>query len=196
MSGRDPPDATLVARAQAGDPQAFSQLVERHQPALYAVALRMLGRREDALDAVQETFLAAYRHLDRFRGDAALSTWLHRIALNTCYDLLRKRREEPVAEPPEVAGDHRFADDPADVAISAADVQRALLAVPVEFRAVLVLCDAQDLPYAAAADILDLPVGTVKSRLHRGRLALARGLTRSDPLEPVRAPRPSNTPRP
>lgn len=142
---------------------------------MYNLAYRMLGRRDDALDATQEAFLACYRKLGGFRGQAAFTTWLHRVALNTCYDALRRRsreepgREEGDAEPPPV-------EDPADATAAAVDVRRALLEVAEDFRAVLILHDVQGFLYDEIAEAIGVPVGTVKSRLHRGRVALARAL--------------------
>ncbi len=164
-------DRDLVDRYLAGEPHAFDELVRRHEPRVYNLAYRMLGRREDARDAAQDAFVSALRKLPTFRGEAAFSTWLHRVAVNACYDILRKRKREPhLAEVPEVAA---TGSDPSDVAAAAVDVQRALLGVPEGYRAVLILHDAQDLSYEETANILGVPVGTVKSRLHRGRVALA-----------------------
>lgn len=173
------PDAELVRRHLLGDRDAFATLVRRHERRVYNVALRMLGRPEDAADASQEVFLTCLRKLGGFRGDAAFTTWLHRVTVNACLDALRRRsREQPEEEPPERAtGDH------ADAAGAAADVQRGLLAIPEEYRAVLVLHDLQGLPYEEVAEALGAPVGTVKSRLHRGRVALARAL-RGEPTTP------------
>jgi RNA polymerase sigma-70 factor (ECF subfamily) len=140
----------------------------------------MTGREEDARDATQDAFLTVLRKLSSFRGEAAFTTWLHRVAVNACYDLLRKRQrapllqreghdDRPAAEPPPVS-------DHADSTALSIDVQRALLQVPQDFRAVMILHDVRDLPQEEVAAILGIPVGTVKSRLHRGRIALARAL--------------------
>jgi RNA polymerase sigma-70 factor (ECF subfamily) len=168
------PDAELVARASGGDDRAFAELVKRHERRVYNLAYRLLGREEDARDATQDTFLSCYRRLSSFRGDAAFTTWLHRIAVNASYDMLRRRKGvtlgvDDLPEPPP-APDH------SDRAVAAVDVQRALSHVALEYRAVLVLCDIQGLAYDEAAEILDVPLGTVKSRLHRGRIALGRAL--------------------
>jgi len=184
-SAGDQPDEELVRRYVAGDPAAFSALVARHERRVYNLAYRMLGREEDARDATQDAFLTALRKLSSFRGEAAFTTWLHRVTVNACYDLLRKRKREPVLdERPEE--DHAGgasgpggpagppSPDHAESAATAVDVQRALVQVPYEFRTVLVLHDVQDLGYDEIADILGVPVGTVKSRLHRGRAALGR----------------------
>lgn len=175
------PDAQSLHAFLEGDPRGFEELVRRHESRVYNLCLRMLGRPEDARDATQDAFLAVLRKAAGFRGQAAFTTWLHRIAVNACYDLLRKSSRAPLLaeEPPEPVA---AAPDHADAAAQAIDVQRALLQVPPDFRAVLILADVQDLPYEEVAAILDLPVGTVKSRLHRGRVALADALgTSGDP---------------
>ncbi len=148
--------------------------MRRHERRVYNLAYRMLGNAEEALDAAQETFLSCFRNLSRFRGDAAFPTWLHRITVNVCYDSLRKRAATPVEAirfpEPLPAPDH------SDQAATSIDVQRALLSVSPEFRAVLILHEIQDVPVEEIAEALDVPAGTVKSRLHRGRVALGRAL--------------------
>ena len=169
----DESDDALIRRHLSGDRAAFAVLVERHQRRVYNLTYRMLGRPEDAADATQDAFVTAMRKLEGFRGTSAFTTWLHRVAVNICYDALRKRaRETPVEEHEETAS----ATDMADSSATAVDVQRALLHVPEEFRAVLILHDVQGVPYDAIAEALGTPLGTVKSRLHRGRVALARAL--------------------
>jgi RNA polymerase sigma-70 factor (ECF subfamily) len=188
-------DEDLVRIAVAGDPEAFATLVRRHERRIYNVCLRMVGSPDDAGDATQDAFLTAYRKLGTFRGDAAFTTWLHRIALNACYDMLRKRRRTASlvsSEGEELTARLASVDDPADDSIAAIDVQRALSAVPHEFRVALVLHDVHDVPVREVAAILEIPVGTVKSRLHRGRVALARQLA----PEPSPADRPSKDRRP
>ncbi len=186
-----PSDQELVRDFQAGRTEAFEALMQRHERAVFNLAYRMMGRMEDAREVTQDAFLSCFRHLRSFRGDAAFSTWLHRVAVNACYDALRRR------QPPSVSIDERIdaesrEPDPADQAAAAADVQRALLAIPVDFRAVLVLHELQDLAVEDVAAALEVPVGTVKSRLHRGRVALARALRR----EPDPEDAPSNPPSP
>jgi len=170
-------DAELIERYLRGDSASFSALVRRHEKRVYNLCYRMLGREEDARDAAQDAFLTALRKLSSFRGEAQFTTWMHRVTVNACYDVLRKKKREPLLEPareedaPEPAGP--ASPDHADSAVAAVDVQRALLRVPQEFRAVLVLHDVHDLAYEDIAETLGIPVGTVKSRLHRGRVALA-----------------------
>ena len=189
VAGSDPTDGELVRRFREGDREAFVTLMSRHEKKVYNLAYRMLGREEDARDATQEAFLSCFRHLHRFRGDAAFATWMHRIAVNACYDVLRKRPattslEMEVTEP-------LPSPDHADAGIAAADVQRALMAVAKEFRVVLILHELQDQPLDQIAAALDIPIGTVKSRLHRGRVALGRALA----MEPEAVPGPSNHPK-
>jgi RNA polymerase sigma-70 factor (ECF subfamily) len=195
----DAPDAELVRRFLAGEVQAFTELVTRHERRIYAVCLRILGNADDAADATQDTLLSVVRKLDGFRGDAAFTTWLHRIAMNVCYDHLRRSQRRPVL--------HRVLDDDlpaheagppvpdhADAIADAHLIAAALADVPEDFRIAIVLADMQDLPYEEIAKVLDLPIGTVKSRVHRGRLALARALEGTG--EPRGAPRTSEEQRP
>jgi RNA polymerase sigma-70 factor (ECF subfamily) len=190
-----PRDDELVRRARDGDVDAFTALVERHRDRVYAVCVRVIGNAEDAADAAQDAFLTVFRKLDQFRGDAQFTTWLHRVTVNACYDLLRKRKRQPllrsvpdddgpVAELGPPVPDH------ADEVAGTRDATLALGAVPEEFRVALVLADVEDLPYEQIARILDVPVGTVKSRVHRGRIALARAMG-LDTREPGRSSRPS-----
>jgi RNA polymerase sigma-70 factor (ECF subfamily) len=173
------PDEELVRRFVAGDRDALADLVRRHEGRVYNIAFRMLGGREDAFDAVQDVFITCLRKLASFRGHSAFTTWLHRVTVNVCLDALRRRRPEVPSgdELPEVP-----VPDPADSAVEAVAVQRALLRVPDEFRVVLVLHDVQGQTYETIAEILGAPIGTVKSRLHRGRVVLGRAL-RGEHLE-------------
>ncbi|MFM7719493.1 MAG: RNA polymerase sigma factor [Actinomycetota bacterium] len=176
---REAADADLVRRHLGGDADAFAELVRRHEARVYRIALRMTGRPEDARDATQEAFLSALRKLRSFRGDAAFTTWLHRVAVNACYDLLRRRARTPLAAEEGLALLDDVAApgaDPAERTAAAIDVRRALLEVPEEHRAVLLLHDVEDLGFPEISEALGIPVGTVKSRLHRGRVALARAL--------------------
>ena len=198
MAGPDPDDL-LVRRAANGDQAAFTELVRRHERRVYAVAMRMLGREEDALDATQDTLLTVYRKIGQFRGDSAFSTWLHRITINACYDILRKKARQPILH---VAGEDDREHEPGppieDHAAAVAggiDAARALQEVPEDFRAVLILADVHDLAYEEIAEILEIPIGTVKSRVYRGRVSLARAMgleaTRG---EPGREPEPGSGP--
>jgi RNA polymerase sigma-70 factor (ECF subfamily) len=174
------PDARLVRRFREGDAGAFETLVERHGGRVYNLCLRMLGDPDEAADASQDTFVAALRKLHTFRGDAAFTTWLHRVTVNTCYDALRRARRRPLLqivgeddERPEAAAP---VEDHAERIALSLDVSSALLGIAEEFRVAVVLADVEDLPYEEIARILEIPVGTVKSRVFRGRAALGRAL--------------------
>ncbi|HEY6566438.1 MAG TPA: sigma-70 family RNA polymerase sigma factor [Actinomycetota bacterium] len=177
---RPEPDHDLVRRAASGDQQAFAQLVHRHQDRVYRLCLRIMGNADDAHDAAQDTFLSLFRKLDQFRGDAAFTTWLHRVGVNACYDSLRRKKRAPLLRAvdddgrPQEQGPATV--DHADEVVGTLDVARALAQIREDYRVVLVLADIQDLAYDQIAEILEVPVGTVKSRVHRGRLALAKAL--------------------
>jgi RNA polymerase sigma-70 factor (ECF subfamily) len=181
-------DERLVRRFQEGSADAFEVLVQRHGTRVYNLCFRILGDPEEAADASQDTFLAALRKLNTFRGDSAFTTWLHRVAVNACYDSLRRKRRRPLIQIVRDEDDERPepslpSPDHADQVVFSVDVGRALMEVPEEFRVVLVLADVQDLPYDEIARVLEIPVGTVKSRVFRGRAALGRalGVARGEP---------------
>lgn len=190
------PDGSLVRRFLEGEPSAFDELVRRHQTRVYNLCLRILGNPDDARDATQDAFISALRKLAQFRGDAAFTTWLHRVAVNACYDELRKRRRRPLLHVVSEGEDDHVREpgspdpDHADAIAGSLDAAAALMRIPEEFRFALVLADVQDLAYDEIGRILDVPVGTVKSRVHRGRLALAKVMA-SDGREPPGPPRPS-----
>ncbi|MFF1780367.1 RNA polymerase sigma factor SigM [Streptomyces virginiae] len=176
-------DQELLAQHVAGDPEAFGELVRRHRDRLWAVALRTLGDREEAADAVQDALVSAYRAAHTFRGDSAVTTWLHRITVNACLDRARKaasRRTSPIDDTDRLERllePHESAEAPAE----RQDLHRQLLAalstLPADQRAALVLVDMQGYPVAEAARVLDVPTGTVKSRCARGRAKLVPLLT-------------------
>ncbi len=202
----DPTDAALLRAHVEGDPDAFGVLFGRHRDRLWAVALRTMGNPEDAADGLQDGMIAAFRRAGSFRGDAAVTTWLHRVVVNACLDRLRAakvRRADPLPDDLEEYGDrravtapHRSTTDPADLAV--ADERRrlvlaALAKLPAEQRAALVLVDMEGYPVADVAVMLDCAVGTVKSRCSRGRARLAErlgmlapggDLTNADPGNP------------
>ncbi|MDJ1131661.1 RNA polymerase sigma factor SigM [Streptomyces iconiensis] len=171
-------DRDLLARHVAGDADAFGEIVRRHRDRLWAVALRTLGDREEAADAVQDAFISAYRAAHTFRGQSAVTTWLHRITVNACLDRARKaasRRASPTDDTErleQLLEPHESAAGPTE----RQDLHRQLIAalseLPVEQRAALVLVDMQGYPVAEAAEVLDVAVGTVKSRCARGRARL------------------------
>ena len=167
-------DARLVKRAARGDSEAFAELVARHRDRVWAIALRLCRDRDDAEDVLQETFLAAWRSLDRFGGRSEVSTWLYRIAVNKSYDLIgRRRATATLDELPEPAAPRRRR---RAAGAKAGDRGRALQTLTPEFRAVAVLCDILGLTPAEAAAILEIPEGTAKSRLFRARAEVARAL--------------------
>ncbi|MFI1201042.1 RNA polymerase sigma factor SigM [Streptomyces sp. NPDC020883] len=173
-----PTDADLLALHVKGDPDAFGEIVRRHRDRLWAVALRTLGDREEAADAVQDALVSAYRAAHSFRGQSAVTTWLHRITVNACLDRARKaasRRTSPVAETErleQLLDPEESAALPAEREDLHRELLRALRTLPEEQRAALVLVDMQGYSVAEAADILDVPTGTVKSRCSRGRARL------------------------
>lgn len=174
------PDAALLAAHVAGDPNAFTTLVHRHQDRLWAVALRMMRNPHDAADALQDTYVAAFRRAAGFRGEAQVSTWLHRIVVNACLDRLRqlqrRQREEPLPADPERTGELAGPTGPS--AVEQREVQQELIAALAELnddqRNALIVVDVEGYSVQEAADILGVPVGTVKSRCARGRVRLAR----------------------
>ncbi|MEU0004005.1 RNA polymerase sigma factor SigM [Streptomyces sp. NPDC006314] len=183
----DARDEDLLARHVEGDPDAFGEIVRRHRDRLWAVALRTLGDREEAADAVQDALVSAYRAAHTFRGQSAVTTWLHRITVNACLDRARKaatRKTAPVDDTErleQLLEPHESASAPAE----RNDVHRQLLealgTLPHEQRAALVLVDMHGYPVAEAARILDVPTGTVKSRCSRGRARLMPLLTHLRP---------------
>lgn len=178
-------DADLLARHVAGDAEAFGEIFRRHRDRMWAVALRTTGNSEIASDAVQEAFISAFRRADRFRGDAAVTTWLHRITVNCAID--RLRREKPTSPLPEIDPADRH--DRFDQAETALDVRAALATLPEPQRLALILVDMEGLSVAEAAEVLQVAEGTVKSRCSRGRAALAPLLAHRDPVP--REPEPS-----
>ena len=165
-------DETIVERALTGDADAFGELVRRWERRIFALTYGMLGREEDARDATQETFLAAFRNLRGFRGEAKVSSWLHRIAVNQC--ITRQRRSK-------VRGESALEDEqatsfatsptysPAHVAEGrqeTAAVRRAINSLPIELRQIVVMKEFEELTFREIADALDLPLSTVKSRLY------------------------------
>ena len=181
----DDRDRALLAAHVDGDPDAFGALVQLHRDRLWAVALRTLADREEAADALQDALLSAYRSAATFRGDARVTTWLHRIVVNACLDRVRRRQARPTVPLPDRDG---VADpvDRRDVLAereTAMEVEAAMSALPVDQRVAILLVDVHGLPVEQAAAVLGVPTGTVKSRCSRGRarLALSLGHLRNRP---------------
>jgi len=171
-------DAALLAAHVSGDPEAFGALVGLHRDRLWAVALRTTGDPEDASDALQDALISAYRNASSFRGESAVTTWLHRIVVNACLDRMRRRRARPTVPLPDEDGatGHRGIPDPRDDLDAfelRMEIDRALRALPDDQRAAIVLVDVEGWSVSEAAEALGVPEGTVKSRCSRGRARLA-----------------------
>lgn len=171
----DVTDAELLSRHASGDPHAFGELIRRHRDRLWAVALRTLGDREEAADALQDALVSAYRAAGRFEGRAAVTTWLHRIVVNACLDRARRKAARPAVPLPEDL-DQRIpapaGEDPAVRRETREILLKALATLPAEQRAALVLVDMEGYPVEEAARVLEVAPGTIKSRCARGRAKL------------------------
>jgi RNA polymerase sigma-70 factor, ECF subfamily len=169
-------EAALVQRCLTGDAEAFEPLVKAYQAPLFNVALRMLGTPEDARDATQTAFVRAYEHLDSYDPRHKFFTWIYRILMNECLNVLRARRpNEPVPE--DLAGEYRGDQlDPIDAEKRRKAIQNAILALPVDYRQVIVLRHFGELSYEEIAATVGIPVKTVKSRLFSARQRLGEQL--------------------
>jgi RNA polymerase sigma-70 factor, ECF subfamily len=164
-------DRALMADHVAGDAGAFAVLVARHRDRLWAVAMRTLGDREEAADALQDALISAFRNAASYRGEAAVTTWLHRVVVNACLDRVRRRQARPTVPLGDTEVAHRR-DDHSSTEVRL-DVRAALATLPAAQRAAIVLVDMEDMSVAEAAQVLGVAEGTVKSRCSRGRAALA-----------------------
>jgi RNA polymerase sigma-70 factor (ECF subfamily) len=171
----DPDPEELARRAAAGDRAALEALLELHADRIHALCRRIVADPDDALDATQEAMIAVARGIPRFDGRSAFSTWLYRVATNAALDELRRRRRRPTPAEP--------ATEPVDATASVEDevttrldVDAALAAIPDDFRVAVVLRDLCDLDYDTIASVLDVPPGTVRSRIARGRAAFEAAL--------------------
>lgn len=179
-------DRALLARLRRGDDRAFAELIRRHQDRIFDLGYRMLGDRQEAEDLSQEIFVAVHRALGGFRGDSRLSTWIFRVAKNHCLNRLQylKRRgggrTDDLEESLETAGDPAAGAPDRDLERreEQALVQRALAELDEAQRMIVVLRDIEGLGYDEIVEVLDEPLGTVKSRLHRARAALAKAVAR------------------
>lgn len=195
-------DRALLDAHLAGDPEAFGTLFRRHRDRLWAVALRTTGDPEEAADALQDALVAAFRRAESYRGDAAVTTWLHRVVVNACLDRLRRRKvrlADPLPEDDHVAPTgpaERVRPAPADPADQAVRAERrtavlaALDTLPPDQRAALVLVDMEGYSVDETAAILQCAPGTVKSRCSRGRARLAPLLAEHAPTAPPGNPDP------
>ncbi|MET0524194.1 MAG: RNA polymerase sigma factor SigM [Nocardioides sp.] len=222
-TGDERSDAELLSAHVHGDSDAFGALFARHRDRLWAVALRTMGNPEDAADGLQDGLVAAYRRAGSFRGEAAVTTWLHRVVVNACLDRIRAAKVRRAEALPDDLDQHLGrgslataadrTEDPADRSVAEERrrmVIEALGTLPADQRAALVLVDMEGYPVAEVAEMLDCAVGTVKSRCSRGRarLALLLGVLapegdsdhpepgNPDPTPPVRSTRPRGPPTP
>ena len=177
-------DDQLIEQTLSGESEAFGLLVRRWERQIYGLALRVLGHEETARDVCQETFLSAFRNLNKFRGDAQFSSWLYRITLNHCNTHLRRSEtktnvsldEQMEAGVPEPTGSTEQVDETIHREQMAKHLRRALSAIPPEMREVIVMKEYQGLKFHEIAEILSLPVSTVKTRLYTGLSQLRRRL--------------------
>ena len=185
----DARDRALLAAHLDGDRDAFAALVRAHQDRLWAVAVRTLGDRHEAADALQDGLLSAYRAAASYRGEARVTTWLHRVVVNACLDRVRRRAARPTV-PLGDRDDVPAAGDPLGDRETAMELEAALAGLPTEQRAAIVLVDVQGYGVEEAARVLGCPPGTVKSRCARGRarLAVQLGHLRNQPAVPAVPP--------
>ena len=170
-------DADLLRAQVDGDPNAFGILFSRHRDRLWAVALRTAGGPDDAADALQDAMVSAFRRAGSFRGEAAVTTWLHRIVVNACLDQHRRRRNKPTTTWIETLHETAHTTDDMANRELQIELERALAELPDDQRAAIVLVDVEGYGVDDAARILGCPPGTVKSRCARGRAKLAKRLT-------------------
>jgi RNA polymerase sigma-70 factor (ECF subfamily) len=196
-------DADLLGAHVSGDPTAFEELVRRHRDRLWAVALRTTGDPEEASDALQDALISAFRRAEQFRGDSAVTTWLHRIVVNASLDRLRRRSvraTRPLPDDDDQLPGAVVADpnDEMERRETQLVVLAALAELPVEQRDAILLVDVEGWSVEEAARMLDCPEGTVKSRCYRGRAKLAKRLAflrNLDESEPVVTAEGSEQPR-
>lgn len=177
MTSRSVKDRELIRRYLEGDVSAFDELMHAHEDRVFAICLRMMRDRDSALDATQDVFLTVFRKADRYKEQAAFSTWLYRVAVNTCYDHLRRQKRQRTTSMPEYLdpSDPRGGDEFHAVELRP-DIETALAGLTPEFRAATVLVDLDGMSLEGAADTLAVPIGTVKSRVFRARKQLAKDL--------------------
>lgn len=205
----DSPDSVLIAASRAGNREAVEVLLRRHYDRLHALCWRMLANKGDAEDATQEAMIAIVRGLPSFDGRSAFSTWAYRVATNAALDELRRRRRRPLPTPGDGedaawSRDGRLTPaatagargDPGDAVSARLDVDEALQHLPEEQRSAVVLRDLLDLDYAEIAEVLSIPIGTVRSRIARGRRAIASLLDHENQTVDPPAPDASREARP
>jgi RNA polymerase sigma-70 factor (ECF subfamily) len=181
-------DGPLIEKVKSGDHEAFAQLVRRYEGKVYQLALRLTGNDMDAMDVLQDVFLSVYQKIHTFRGTAAFSSWLYRIAANASFARLNKRKRTAAVALDDVipvldesaSGFHTEWSNKPDAVLFNKEareaLEKAIRSLPDDFRTVVVLRDVENLPNHEVADLLNLSVPAVKSRLHRARLALRKML--------------------
>lgn len=181
-----------MAAAQGGDRRALDQLLRRHHDRLYAVCRRLTGNDADGADALQDALISLVRGLDRFDGRSRFATWAYRVTVNACLDEMRRRRRRPEPRLPDdvTVGHGRDQYVAVDVRI---DVDAALATLPADYRVAVVLRDLVGLSYEEIAEVVGVPVGTVRSRIARGRAGLVRQLSPAG-NPPPEGERPTNRP--
>ena len=179
----DQTDGQIIERTLCGEPDAFNMLVHRWERQIYGLSLRMLGRDDEARDAVQETFLSAYRNLAKFRGEAKFSSWIYRIALNTCNTKLRGRGKEAISleeKHQETGFEPAIEDEAIGEQIQreqvARHIRRALQGLPSEMRQVIIMKEYEDLKFSEISEILGIPISTVKTRMYTGLIEMRKRL--------------------
>lgn len=161
----------FVRKLQKGESQAFEKLVADYQQKIFSTALMLLSDREEAMDVVQDVFVKIYTSISSFNGKSSLSTWIYKVAQNTCYDHLRKRKNVLFEELSDNETDNKFT-SPEEALEKLEDiklVRECIKKLPVKYRSVLILREFEDLSYSEIAEICDISEGTVKSRIYRGR---------------------------
>ena len=182
-------DELLLRRACKGDVQAFEELMQSHESRIYAIALRMMGNREDAQDCAQEAMVRIYRAMGSFKGQSALATWIYRITMNTCLDELRRRKARKVTSLDSLVDNGWSPTDTGDTPEEHGlrvekqnALNQAIQSLPDDMRAAIILRDVKGYSYDEIASILDANVGTIKSRISRGRDKLREILSKQSEL--------------
>ena len=185
-------ESELIKKLKKGDRDAFNELVSQYQNKIINIAYSMLSDYEDALDASQEVFIKIYKSINTFNGNSSLSTWIYRVAANICKDHLRKRQR--TAKTVSISGDdeenefHEIPDkgytpeETAEHSDLQIQIRKAINSLSDDYKTVLTLCDIENISYEKAAEILKCPVGTIKSRLNRARLALRKKISENKEL--------------
>ena len=179
-------DVQLLRLFLSGKQGAYEVLMRRHEDKIFGLAMRMTGNRSDALDATQDTFVTAFRKAKTFKGQAAFGTWLYRIGINTCHDLIRRRKLLP--EPSEVVETNPASSQVEDPVIARVDLARALNRLANDYREALILYELAGLSYEEIARVQKVAIGTVKSRISRARDRLALEVEQTPRAQPSKEP--------